>query len=223
MQKHFSQELETLKNNIHQMADLVGHQLDLAMTALKTGDLEICRSVKDRDREVDAYEVLIQAQCENLFALFQPVAVDLRFIMTAMMISYQLERCGDIAVNITNRVKKTVDYKSLIEECQIMEMSAQAQTMAQEAIASFLHNNVERAKKVLEMDEVVDRYNKQIFQFLVERMQSQPESVEPGAHLIVLSRQIERLADHATNIAEDVVFLVDAQIIAHMKKLQPKP
>lgn len=223
MQKHFSQELEILKTNIDQMANLVGSQLDMAFTALQTSNLDICKTVKNRDKEVDAYEVLIQAQCENLFALFQPVAVDLRFIMTAMMISYQLERCGDIAVNITNRVRKTVDYKSLIEDSKIMEMAARAQKMAQEAIETFLHNNVDLAKKVLEQDEIVDGYNKQIFKLLVEKMQLHPEWVEPGAHLIVLSRQIERLADHATNIAEDVVFMVDAQIIAHMKELQNNP
>lgn len=220
MQKHFSQKLEILKANINQMANLVANQLDMAFTALQTTDLDICKAVKNRDKEVDAYEVLIQVQCENLFALFQPVAVDLRFIMTAIMISYQLERCGDIAVNITNRVKKTVNFKSLIEDSKIIEMGAQAQKMAKEAIESFLHNNVELAKKVLDQDEIVDNHNKKIFQLLVDKMQSHPEWIEPGAHLLVLSRQIERLADHATNIAEDVVFMVDAQIIAHMKKLQ---
>jgi phosphate transport system protein len=214
-QKHFSEELEKLKKNIVQMTDLVISQITMATAALEKNDLELCRIVKSRDKEIDAYENLIQAQCENLFALFQPVAVDLRYIMSAMMVNSQLERCGDIAVNIVQRVQKTADQRNLIMESHILDMLREAQAMTQQAIASFLNSDTALARKVIENDSVVDNYNKQIFLDLVERMKADPGVVEAGAHLIVLSRQIERMADHATNIAEDVVFLIEAQIIAH--------
>jgi phosphate transport system protein len=214
-QKHFSEELEKLKKNIVQMTDLVISQISMATAALEKNDLELCHIVKSRDKEIDAYENLIQAQCENLFALFQPVAADLRYIMSAMMVNSQLERCGDIAVNIVKRVQKTADQRDLIMDSHILDMLREAQTMTQQAIASFLNSDTVLARKVIENDSVVDNYNKQIFLDLVERMKADSGVVEAGAHFIVLSRQIERMADHATNIAEDVVFLIEAQIIAH--------
>lgn len=214
-QKHFSEELDKLKKNIVQMTELVLSQITLATEALEKSDLDLCRIVKSRDKEIDAYENLIQAQCENLFALFQPVASDLRYIMSAMMVNSQLERCGDIAVNIVQRVQKTADQRDLVMESRILDMLREAQSMTQQAITAFLTNDAELARKVIAHDYVVDDYNKQIFKDLVERMKADPNIVEAGAHLIVLSRQIERMADHSTNIAEDVVFLIEAQIIAH--------
>lgn len=220
MQEHFNQEIESLKTNLIKMASLVDEQAGKAFNALETGNVELCRGVKAKDLEVDAYDNLISTQCENILALFQPVAVDLRFIMSALMINNQLERCGDIAVNIAQRVKKTREHHSLIIESQILEMGHQAKEMLKDAIDSFIHNNSELANKVIDSDENVDKLNKQIFKFLIAKMQAEPQLIEPCAHLIVLTRHIERLADHATNIAENLVFYVEARIIAHKKKLE---
>lgn len=220
MQEHFNQEIESLKTNLIKMASLVDEQAGKAFNALETGNVELCRGVKAKDLEVDAYDNLISTQCENILALFQPVAVDLRFIMSALMINNQLERCGDIAVNIAQRVKKTREHHSLIIESQILEMGHQAKEMLKDAIDSFIHNNSELANKVIDSDENVDMLNKQIFKFLIAKMQAEPQLIEPCAHLIVLTRHIERLADHATNIAENLVFYVEARIIAHKKKLE---
>jgi phosphate transport system protein len=140
--------------------------------------------------------------------------------MSTLLINNQLERCGDIAVNIAQRVKKTGEYHSLIEESQIMEMGRHSRQMVKDAIDSFVNQNIEQAEKVLVTEEAVDTLNKSIFKFLISKMQSDPALVEPGAHLIVLTRNIERLADHATNIAEDLIFYVKAEIIAHKKKLE---
>jgi phosphate transport system protein len=217
MQAQFSKAMENLKKNITQMATLVNNQLDMAIQSLEEKDVGLVLAVKERDKEIDAYENLIQAQCENMLALYQPVAVDLRYVMTAMMMNNQLERCGDIAVNIVQRVKKMVTWKDFIDETVIVDMARQSQTMVNEAIGSFLNNEIETAKKVMQKDDIVDDYNKKIFHFLVEKIKTQPDLAEPGAHLIVLSRHLERLADHATNIAEDVVFLIEDQIVAHKK------
>jgi len=219
MQERFSREIENLKTNLFKMASLVDEQAERAFKALETGDIEICRGIKAKDLEVDAYDNLIQTQCENILALFQPVAVDLRFVMSTLMINNQLERCGDIAINICQRVKKTSEQHQLIIESQILEMGRQAKEMLKNAIDAFINNNVELAKKVLSNDDKVDDYNKQIFKFLVAKMQTDLKFIEPCSHLIVLTRNIERLADHATNIAEDLVFFVEAKIISHKKEI----
>ena len=219
MQFHFMHEVENLKTNLFKMASLVDEQVELAFNSLKTGNAGSFRNIKAKDKEIDAYDNLITTQCENILALFQPVAVDLRFVISSLLINNQLERCGDIAVNIAQRVKKTSEHHSLIEETQIIEMGNYARQMLKGAIDSFMLNNIEIANTVLESDGRVDRLNKQIFKILVEKMQTEPKSIEPCAHLIILTRQIERLADHATNIAENLVFYIDAKIIAHSKKL----
>ena len=220
MQKHFASEVEILKTNLIKMASLVDEQVERAYNALETGDIELCRGIKSKDNEIDSYDNLIMTQCENILALFQPVASDLRFIMSSLLINSQLERCGDIAVNIAHRVKKTAGVRSLIIESQILDMGKRAREMVKYAIDSFINQNIEQAQKVLTDEESVDKLNKSIYKFLVAKMQTNPEMIEPCAHLVVLSRHIERLADHATNIAEDLVFYINAEIIAHKKKLE---
>jgi phosphate transport system protein len=218
MEKHFLTELDSLKNHIIKMATMVDDQVEMAFQALEDHDLNLSGIVKRTDREIDAYDNLIQTQTENLLALFQPVAVDLRFIITAIMVNNQLERCGDIAVNIAQRVKKTVDYKDLIAESQVLEMGKISRVMVKDAIDSFINRDTNLAKTVMERDDTVDALNKKAFNFLVEKMENGPEYVKSGAHLLILSRHIERLADHATNIAEDVVFMVDARLMTHAKQ-----
>jgi len=223
MQDHFLKEIENLKTNLIKMASIVDEQVEKVGQALETGDKELCRGVKQKDLEVDAYDNLIHTQCENILALFQPVATDLRFIISALMINNQLERCGDIAVNIGQRVKKLSEHHNLLIESKILEMGKQARGMVKNAIDAFVNTNIEIANTVIENDEIVDKLNKEIFKFLVAKMQSDPSLIEPSAHLIVLSRHLERLADHATNIAEDIVFYVNAEVIAHKKKLLKHP
>lgn len=220
MLDHFSAEVEGFKSNLIKMASLVNKQVERAFEALETGDVELCRGIKAKDLEIDAYDNLIQTECENILALFQPVATDLRFMMSALMINNQLERCGDIAVNISQRTKKTREYHNLIMESQILDMGKQAKEMVKDAIDSFVNLDTELAEKVLANDEIVDKFNKSIFKFLVAKMQADNSTIEPCSHLIVLTRQIERLADHATNIAEDLIFYVNAKVIAHRKKLE---
>jgi len=221
MQDHFNEEIESLKTSLIKMATLVDEQVERVFTALETGDIQLCKGIKAKDREIDIYDNLIQTQCENILALFQPVAIDLRFVLSALMTNNQLERCGDIAVNIAQRVKKTSDTQSLIKESQILDMGQQAKEMLKNAIDALILNDLEIAQKVLESDEIVDNFNKQIFLFLVEKMKIDNALIEPCSHLIVLIRNIERLADHATNIAENLVFYLEAKIIKHQIKLNP--
>ena len=219
MVKYFINELDSLKTSIIKMARMVDEQVTLAFDALEAGKPDILGIINATEREIDAYDNLIQTQTENILALFQPVAMDLRFIMTAIMVNNQLERCGDIAVNIAQRVRKTIDFKDLIVESQILEMGNIAKNMLTEAIDSYIKRDSVLARSIIKRDDVVDDLNKEVFKFLVEKMGSTPELAKPSAHLLILSRHIERLADHATNIAEDVIFMVDARLVSHAKKL----
>ncbi len=219
MERHFEKELDELKTTINKMASIVDEQVENSFKDMEHAEVRLFKDIKHRDREVDAYDNLIMAQCESLLALYQPVASDLRYILTAIKIDSQLERCGDIAVNIVQRIKKTDNFRDIITQTDLPEMAKIAREMVKDAITSFINSDVEIAKTIWKKDDIVDDYNKKIFKQLVEMIQANPTLAEVCSHLIVLARQIERLADHATNISEDVIFLVDAEIIAHKKKL----
>jgi phosphate transport system protein len=217
----FEEELEKLKKNISGMANLVDSQIEYANKALHDLDPGLCKVVKSRDSEIDAYDNLIQAESENLLALFQPVALDLRYVIATMMINSQLERCGDIAVNIVQRVKKVLDYPALMKELPISDMCDAACNMAHDAINAYLTKDVKLAESILPQDDVVDDYNKQLFHELTEKMKNDPSLIEPCSQLIVLTRHLERLGDHATNIAEEIIFWVNSEIVSHNAN-QPK-
>lgn len=222
MQEHYNQEVDDLKANISKMAALVDDQIERAVKSLKDDNPDITKGLKAKELEVDAYDNLIQTQCENILAMFQPVASDLRYIMAIIMINSNLERCGDIAVNIANRVRKIKGESSLLVESNLIEMSGIARQMVKNSIDSFINSDIDLANNVLTEDDIVDKLNKEAFKFAVARMQVDVSLIEPCAHLIVLSRQVERLADHATNIAENLIFYVEAKIIAHRKKLEKR-
>jgi len=219
MQEHYNIEIEDLKKSLMRMAALVDEQIERAMKALRDNDIEVIKGIKAKDLEIDAYDNLIQTQCENVLALFQPVASDLRFILASIMINNNLERCGDIAVNIAQRVKKLTGNHQLLVESNLVEMAASARQMVKDAIDSFIGRDSQLARKVLQSDDVVDNLNREAFKYALSKMESENILIEPCAHLIVLSRQVERLADHATNIAENLIFYVEAEQVTHKKKL----
>jgi phosphate transport system protein len=213
--RHFETELDKLRTNIIRMGSLVDEQIDFAISALLTSNDELARIVMERDRKVDAYDIEIDRQCESIFARTQPVAVDLRLLMSAMGINHELERVGDIAVNLAERVDAVRDHKDLLFGINLTEMADQARDMVKRAIDSFVNNDPDLAREICERDNIVDQYNADIFRALITRMKEDPSLIEPASHLLILTRHLERLADHATNIAENVVFLVDAKIIKH--------
>lgn len=215
MPRHFEIELDRLRTNIIKMGSLVDEQIDLAIAALIESNADRAALVMERDKRVDQFDNMIDAQCERIFALTQPVAIDLRLIMSALKINHELERIGDIAVNIAERAVPLRGHMELLRRSQVIEMAGIAREMVKHAIDSFVNNDPELARKILAKDDSVDELNRNIFQYLVAEMKSSPADVEAAAHVIVLSRHLERLADHATNISEDVVFLVDAKIIKH--------
>jgi len=215
MERHFERELDELKANLVAMGKLVDEQLTAASDALFAGDVAKAGKVILADARVDEYDTLIDRQCQQIFALAQPVAIDLRLLMSALKINGQIERIGDIAVNIAERVQPLAPYLPFLAKTRLSDMSLIARIMVRDSLDAFMYSNPQLATRVLDSDDVVDRTDADLFAFLVREMQEHHELIEPAAHLLILSRHIERLADHATNIAEDVIFLVEARLVKH--------
>lgn len=215
MPRHFEIELDQLRTNIIKMGSLVDEQIEFALKSLLESNVELAQLVIDRDKRVDEFDNLIDKQCERIFALTQPVAIDLRLIMSALKINNELERIGDIAVNIAERVDPLRQNSNLIQRVPLAQMADQARLMVTQAIDSFVNNDPSLARNILMQDDTVDALDREIFHQLVSVMKKDANTIEAASHIMILSRHIERLADHATNIAEDVIFLVDAKIIKH--------
>ncbi|MBS1516211.1 MAG: phosphate signaling complex protein PhoU [Bacteroidetes bacterium] len=217
MYQYLEEELDQLRTRIIKMGSLVEEQIELAFKALYEQNLELANIVIDRDDKVDKYDVKIDKQCQRIFALTQPVAIDLRLIMSAMNINNDLERMGDIAVNIAERVMNFISYQDLLERIELPDMTKKVQSIVKGAIDSFVNNDAEMAADIIKLDRVIDKAYEETFDKLIHEMSENKELIKPCSHAITLLKNIERLADHSTNIAEDVIFLVDAKIIKHRK------
>ncbi len=215
MDRHFIQEIDDLKKLILKMVSVVDEQVEISYNSILTGNVENWKSVKSKDDEVDTFDNEIKEQSKKILALYQPVASDLRFVFTAIMITSQLERCGDLAVNIMQRIRRTGESRNVILESDLIEMLKIARFMVKDAIDSFIHEDFALAKSVISRDTEVDRLNKVSFDYLVGKMEADSSVVRTGSDLLIMAKHIERLADHATNIAEDVIFLINDEIVSH--------
>ncbi|HEV8141982.1 MAG TPA: phosphate signaling complex protein PhoU [Methylomirabilota bacterium] len=215
MQRHFHEELGALKQTLLAMGGLVEDQIRRVMRALVERDDEQARDVIDRDRQVNAYENEIDKKCVELLALHQPAAGDLRFITTAMKIVTDLERIGDQAVNIAQRALELNREPQLKPYIDLPRMAEKAQAMMKESLDAFVSRDASLARRVRGQDEAVDALNHQIFRELLTFMMEDPSTIPRAIRLILIARFLERVADHATNIAEMVVFLVESKIVRH--------
>ena len=219
MYHYLEEELDLLRTKVIKMGSLVEEQIDFAMRGLFESNFELAKIVIERDEKVDKFDVKIDKICQRIFALTQPVAVDLRLIMSALKINNDLERIGDIAVNIAERAETLSGNVPLLKEAGLFDMAEKVKLIIRKTIDSFVNNDHELALGIIKSDDVIDRLEEDIFDSLVARMEKDPSVIKPCAHCITLLKHFERLADHATNIAEEVVFLVDAKIIKHRKDL----
>ena len=215
MQRHFHEELEALKQTLLAMGALVEDQIRRVMRARVDRDDALAESVIERDREVNAYDVEIDEKCVELLALHQPTAGDLRFITTAMKIVTDLERIGDQAVNIAQRVRELNLEPQLKPYIDLPRMAELAQTMVKESLDAFVARDTELARRICAEDAPVDALNHQIFRELLTFMMEDPKTIPRAIRLILVSRFLERVADHATNIAEMVIFMVDSKMVRH--------
>lgn len=215
MERLLDEHLEKLKTRVLKMCSLVDEQVQFAIKAVETDDLELAQSVIDRDKKVNKYDVKIDKICQKIFALAQPVAMDLRYIMSSLTINSNLERIGDIAVNIAENIILIKHKPDFYLNTKLEEMFKLTQTMLKNSIDAFIGGNPELAKEVILTDDIVDRLNAENHQILKSIMKQNPDYIEAAIALLVISRELERLADHSTNIAEDVFFIVEAQMIKH--------
>jgi phosphate transport system protein len=215
MQRHFHEELEALKQTLLAMGGLVEDQIRRAMRALVERDDALAQEVIDRDRQVNAYDVEVDEQCVNLLALHQPAAGDLRSITTAMKIVTDLERIGDQAVNIAQRGLELNREPQLKPYIDLPRMAEKAQRMVKESLDAFVARDTDLARQVCGKDAEVDALKEQIFRELLTFMMEDPRTIPRAIRVILVSRFLERVADHATNIAEMVVYLVEGKMVRH--------
>jgi phosphate transport system protein len=215
MARHFHDELEGLKQTLLAMGALVEDQIRRVMRALVERDSELAQDVIDRDRQVNAYDVEVDEKCVELLALYQPAAGDLRFITTAMKIVTDLERIGDQAVNIAQRALELNPEPQLKPYIDLPRMADNAQRMVKESLDAFVARDTGLARRVCAEDSTVDDLKEQIFRELLTFMMEDPRTIPRAIRLIFISRFLERVADHATNIAEMVVYMVESKMVRH--------
>jgi phosphate transport system protein len=215
MQRHFHEELEALKQTLLAMGGLVEDQIRRVMRALVERDDALAQEVIERDQQVNAYDVEVDETCVSLLALHQPAAGDLRFLTTAMKIVTDLERMGDQAVNIAQRVLELNREPQLKPYIDLPRMAEKAQLMVKQSLDAFVARDTELARRVCGEDAEVDALKEQIFRELLTFMMEDARTIPRAIRLILISRFLERVADHATNVAEMVIYLVDAKMVRH--------
>jgi len=215
MERQFDQELNILKEDLLKMASLAEEAIAKSIKALVERDSTLAQEIIDRDSKINLLEIEINNQCLKLLALKQPMAVDLRFITSAMKIISHLERIADQAVNISQRTLELIKQPLLKPLIDIPRMAELAQEMVRTSIDSLVNNDSLLAKRIGERDNLVDDLNDQIFRELLTYMIEDPKTIKRAIELILVGRHLERIADLATNISEEVVFILNGKNIKH--------
>jgi len=216
MERHIDQELKELNRDILRMGAYAEEAIFKAVEALKNRDKELAGRVIDDDNNIDRLELAVDERCIDLIARYQPMAKDLRFITTGMKINAELERIADIAVDIAQRTLEIVDKPILKPLVDIPKLAATAQNMVKMAIDSFVRGDIELAKKVLLSDPEADNLRNLIQKELIEDYMLKDGSTAPRAvQLLLIARFLERICDHTTNIAEDIIYMVQAEVVKH--------
>lgn len=216
MERHFDFELADLKKNIVAMGTLAQEAIHKSIEALKTREEGLAKSVIDDDVNIDSLELRVDEKCIDLIARYQPMAKDLRLITTGMKINAELERIADLAVDIAQRTLELVDKPLLKPLIDIPKLTAVAQNMIKMAIESFVNGDIELAKKVVLADPEADRLRNAIQEELINDYMVKDGATAPRAvQLLLIARFLERICDHTTNIAENVIYMVQAEVVKH--------
>lgn len=215
MHRHFDDELQSLKEQILRMGGLAEEQVQGALRALVERDSNLARKIIENDRQVNTLDVAIDEDCLRLLALQQPTARDLRFITTAMKISTELERMSDLAENICERAIELNEEPQLKPYIDIPRMANWALKMVKDALDAFVTHDAALARKVCMDDDFVDDLTHQLFRELLSFMLENPQTITRAIRITFIAKYLERIADHATNVAELVVYLVEGKIIRH--------
>ena len=216
---HFREELEELKTRLLEMGGLAEERVRAAIQGLVSRDTAVIDKVLHGDEPINELHIEIDNRCFKLLALHQPMAADLRAIVAAVKINTDLERVGDLAVNIAEAAKRYTQHPPVKQLIDIPRMGNIAQTMLRDSLDSFVRRDTALAQQVLNEDDRLDALKTQIFRELLNYMLEDPGTVEPALDLILISRHLERIGDHATNIAEDVIFMVSARDVRHQQPI----
>jgi phosphate transport system protein len=213
--RHFHDELDALQDNLLEMAGIVEELVRVAVQALEKRDPKPAEWCKAEDDRVDDLEIVIDERAMELLALQQPMARDLRQVVATLKVANDLERVGDHAVNIAKAVRRLCDAPAFPSIPEVLEMAEIARGMLADSLASFVSRNPIDARVVLKRDEKVDNLRRSLFRILLTHMMEEPRRITPSLELLLISQNVERIADLSTNIAEDVVFMVEGQTIKH--------
>jgi phosphate transport system protein len=212
---HFQEELDQLKSRLLEMGGLAEERVRAAIEGLVRRNQSLIVEVLEGDGPVNQFHIEIDGRCVKLLALHQPMAVDLRVILSAVKINTDLERVGDLAINIAEAAMRYLGHAPVKELIDIPRMAEIAHGMLREALDAFVRRDVGLAQRVLDADDALDALKTQVFRELLTYMLQDPHKIEPSLDLILVSRHLERIGDHATNIAEDVIFMVSAKDVRH--------
>ena len=216
MNKHFHKALEKIKKEILSLGSIVEDRVRMSIKAIETRDAGIAKKIINGDYEIDGMEVEIEEECLKILALDQPVAVDLRFIATVIKINSDLERIADEAVNIARGVNYLSKRKQDFEfDVDFSEMVDKTQFMLKRSLDALVNLDTDIAVKVCILDDEIDKMNGEVHRLVKNAVKKNPEQGEHLINLLLISRHLERIADHATNIAEEVIYLVDGEIVRH--------
>jgi phosphate transport system protein len=218
---HIQEDLDALKTRLLAMGGLAEERVRRAVEGLVERDADAIESVIAGDDPINELHIEIDDRCLRLLALRQPMAVDLRSILSAVKINTDLERVGDLAVNIAEAARRYTQRPPVKKLIDIPRMAALAQAMLRDALDAYVRRDVALAQRVLDEDDELDALRTQVFRELLTYMLQDPSTIEPSIDLILVSRHLERIGDHATNVAEDVIFMVSARDVRHHAALLP--
>ncbi len=216
---HLKKEIKTLKKRLLNMSALVEKRVAQATRSIVNRDAELAKRIVKSDYEVDEVEVEIEEECLKVLALHQPVAKDLRFIIAVLKINNDLERVGDLAVNIAERAIYLAGKPSSCMPFDFVGMATKVQMMLSGCIDALVNQDPREAQRIRAEDDEVDELNRQIYNLVKEKVAQSPEQIDCLLHSLSVGRHLERIADHATNIAEDVLYLVEAEIVRHTPEI----
>jgi phosphate transport system protein len=215
MSQHFQREIERLKKKLLAVSAVVEETIARAITAVMQHDTELAHQVAEGDVEIDHMEVDVEEDCLKILALHQPVAIDLRFVVSVMKINNDLERMADLAVNIARRAEYLANIPKHDLPPNLEEMARKTQEMVKRSLDAFVDADVAIAREVCAADTDVDQHNRDMHVLIQDQIRTTPEDVERLIHTLSVSRHLERIADLATNIAEDVIYTVGGEIVRH--------
>jgi len=215
MDRHFDEELQKVKKDLLEMASLVEESITKSLEALKKQDIKMASEIQEIDHQIDKFEIAIEEQCIELIARHQPVGADLRFLIGVIKMNNDLERMGDHAVNIASYIAYLIEQPRIKSVSNIWSMAREVKEMLNDSVKSFMDNDATRAQKVCERDSVVDEMRDETIRILLTYMLEQPETIRSAIPLLLVAKNLERIADLSTNICEDVIYIAQARVIKH--------